>query len=144
MNLAAIFQVLEHLNDIEIIGYGTHFVFQNKAKIFLRQNISRTGLFMVWGSFSWSVFTFLSHSTNNKGEIGHFCVMTPFNLDSQAMTSYKLFSHSEPLGAILWEIQSLFNRMTPFDIKHGAILFSELGQNYYQSSFSSNISFVQI
>ena len=43
----AIFQVLEHLNDFEIIGYGGHFVFQNKAKIFLRQNICRTGLFMV-------------------------------------------------------------------------------------------------
>ena len=39
MNLAAIFQVLEHLNDFEINGYGSHFVFQNKAKIFLRQNI---------------------------------------------------------------------------------------------------------
>ena len=34
MNLAAIFQVLEHLTDFEIIGYGGHFVFQNKAKIF--------------------------------------------------------------------------------------------------------------
>ena len=45
-------------------------------------------------------------------------MMTPFNLeacrgqrsnstpgkDSQAMTSYKLFSHSKPLGAILGEI----------------------------------------
>ena len=47
MNLAAIFQVLEHLNDFEMIGYGGHFVFQNKAKIFLRQNICRPGLFMV-------------------------------------------------------------------------------------------------
>ena len=27
MKLAAIFQVLEHLNDFEIIGYGGHFVF---------------------------------------------------------------------------------------------------------------------
>ena len=33
MNLAAIFQVLEHLNDFNVIGYGGHFVFQNKAKI---------------------------------------------------------------------------------------------------------------
>ena len=32
MNLAAIFQVLEYLKDFEIIGYGGHFVFQNKAK----------------------------------------------------------------------------------------------------------------
>ena len=29
MNLAAVFQVLEQLNDFEIIGYGGHFVFQN-------------------------------------------------------------------------------------------------------------------
>ena len=36
MNLDAIFQVLEHLNDFEIIGYGGHIVFQNKA-----QNISQ-------------------------------------------------------------------------------------------------------
>ena len=47
MNLAAIFQVLQNLNDFEIIGYSGHFVFQNKAKIFLRQNIYRPGLFMV-------------------------------------------------------------------------------------------------
>ena len=47
MNLAAIFQLLEHLNDLEIIGYGGHFVFQNQAKIFFRQNICRPGLFMV-------------------------------------------------------------------------------------------------
>ena len=37
MNLAAIFQVLEHLNDFEIIGYGSHFIFQNEAKISQRQ-----------------------------------------------------------------------------------------------------------
>ena len=47
MNLDAIFQVLEHLNDFKIIGYGGHFVFQNKAKIFLKQNICRPGLFIV-------------------------------------------------------------------------------------------------
>ena len=47
INLVAIFQVLEHLNDFEIIGYGGHFVFQNKGKILLRQNICRPGLFMV-------------------------------------------------------------------------------------------------
>ena len=47
MNQAAIFQVLEHLYDFEIIDYGGHCVFQNKAKIFLRQNICRPGLFMV-------------------------------------------------------------------------------------------------
>ena len=59
------------------------------------------------------------------------------------MTSYKLFPHSEPLGAILGEIQGLFNRITPFDIKRDmvAILFLELGQNYYQTSFSSHIYF---
>ena len=37
MNLDAIFQVLEHLNDFEIIGYGGHFVIQNEAKILHRQ-----------------------------------------------------------------------------------------------------------
>ena len=70
--------------------------------------------------------------------------MTPFNpevgghrpnstpgKDSQAMTSYKLFSYFEPQGAILGEIKGLFNRITPFDIKRdmAAILFLELGQN---------------
>ena len=48
INVAVAFQVLNHLNDFEIIGYGGHFVFQNKAKIFLRQNICRPGLFMVY------------------------------------------------------------------------------------------------
>ena len=47
MNLAAIFQVLEHLNDFEIIGYVGHFVFQNKVEIVLRRNICRPGIFMV-------------------------------------------------------------------------------------------------
>ena len=37
MNLAAIFQVVEYLNDFEIIGYDGHFVFQNEAKILHRQ-----------------------------------------------------------------------------------------------------------
>ena len=45
MNLAA--KVLEQLSDFEIIGTGGHFVIQNKAKIFLSQNICRPGLFMV-------------------------------------------------------------------------------------------------
>ena len=38
--------------------------------------------------------------------------------DSQAMTSYKLFSHSEPLGAMVREILGLLNRIIQFDIKH--------------------------
>ena len=59
------------------------------------------------------------------------------------MTSYKLFSHLEPKVAMIREIQGLFNRITPFDIKH-VILFLELGQNYYQANFSSHISFVHI
>ena len=46
MNLAAIFKVLEHLDDLEIIGLGNYFAFQNKAKIFRRQNICRPGVFM--------------------------------------------------------------------------------------------------
>ena len=33
------------------------------------------------------------------------------------MTSYKLFSHSEPLRTILGEISGLFNRITRFNIK---------------------------
>ena len=37
MNLAAIFQVLDHLNDFQAISYGGHFVFQNEAKIIQRQ-----------------------------------------------------------------------------------------------------------
>ena len=39
-----------------------------------------------------------------------------------------------------------FIRITPFDIKRdmAAILFWKLDQNYYQTSFPSHISFVQI
>ena len=48
INLSAIFQVLKHLNDFEIICYDGNFVFQNKAKIFLRQNSCRPGIFMVY------------------------------------------------------------------------------------------------
>ena len=66
MNLAAIFQVLEHLNDFEIIGYGSHFVFQNKAKIFLRQNICRPELFMV------CPYILKPWHKNNKGKIRTF------------------------------------------------------------------------
>ena len=32
INLAAILQVLQHLNDFQIIGYCDHFVFQNEAE----------------------------------------------------------------------------------------------------------------
>ena len=58
-------------------------------------------------------------------------MMTTFNLEAGVKgqtqhlekiptpwTSYKLFLHSEPLEAILGEIEGLFNRITPFDIKH--------------------------
>ena len=51
MNLATIFQVLEHLNDFEIIGYGGHFVFQNKAKIFAKH-------LQAWGRFHEASFVF--------------------------------------------------------------------------------------
>ena len=44
--IAAIFHVLEHLYDFEIIGYGGHFVFQNEAEMVHRQNICRPGLLM--------------------------------------------------------------------------------------------------
>ena len=37
MMLAGIFQDLEHLYDFQTIGYGSHFVFQNEAKILHRQ-----------------------------------------------------------------------------------------------------------
>ena len=45
--LAAIFQVLEHHNNFEIIGYGGYFVFPKKVKILLRHNIYRPGVYMV-------------------------------------------------------------------------------------------------
>ena len=46
MKLAGIFKDLEHLYDFQTISYGSHFVFQNVAKIVHRQvfiaiNISR-------------------------------------------------------------------------------------------------------
>ena len=37
MKLAGIFQDLEHLYDFQTISYGSHFVFQNEAKILHRQ-----------------------------------------------------------------------------------------------------------
>ena len=37
MTLAGIFQDLEHLHDFQTISYGSHFLFQNEAKIFHRQ-----------------------------------------------------------------------------------------------------------
>ena len=37
MNLAGIFQDLEHLYDFQTISYGGHFVFRNEAKIFHRR-----------------------------------------------------------------------------------------------------------
>ena len=49
MNLAAIFQVLEHLKDFEIIGYGGHFVFQNEAKIFHRQGFIAINILCKFG-----------------------------------------------------------------------------------------------
>ena len=51
MNLAAICQDLEHLNDFEIIGCGGHFVFQNKSKRFSGKFINRPGLLMVFFTF---------------------------------------------------------------------------------------------
>ena len=70
MNLAAIFQVLDHLNEFKIIGYGGHFVFHNEAKIVLRQNICRPELFM---HFSAPII---------RENEGRFSVMTPFNLEA--------------------------------------------------------------
>ena len=60
MNLAAIFQVLEHLTDFKIIGCGGLFVFHNKAKNFSQAKHLRARTFQ-------SLF-----STNNKGEIKTF------------------------------------------------------------------------
>ena len=34
INLAAIFQDLEYLNEFQTISYESHFIFQNDAKIF--------------------------------------------------------------------------------------------------------------
>ena len=34
MLLAAIFQVFEHLNDFQTIGYDSHYLFQKDAKVF--------------------------------------------------------------------------------------------------------------
>ena len=47
MNLAAIFQVLAHLNDFEIIGYGGHLVFKTRPKLF-------SGKTFAGNDFSWS------------------------------------------------------------------------------------------
>ena len=61
------------------------------------------------------------------------------------MTSYKLFSHSEPLRAILWEIEGLFNRITPFDIKHVkylAEIFQDLEHLYDFQTISYGGHFV--
>ena len=67
MNLAAIFQVLEHLNDFEIIGYGGHnvFFFKMRPKMF-------TGKTLAGQDFPWAVFTLWNSRTNNKRDIRTF------------------------------------------------------------------------
>ena len=40
MNLAAIFQVLEHLNDFEITGYGGHFGFFKISQNYYQASLS--------------------------------------------------------------------------------------------------------
>ena len=42
MMLAAIFQDLDHLNDLEIFGYDGHFVSQNEVLIIHKQSIFKT------------------------------------------------------------------------------------------------------
>ena len=49
MNLAAVFQVLQHLNDFQIIGYFGHFVLQIEAKIVQKK-------IFVDQDFPWGVF----------------------------------------------------------------------------------------
>ena len=105
MNLATTFHVLEHLNDFQVIGYGGHFVFQNKAKTFADQDLHGLSL------HSEAIAPII------REKQGHFSVMTPFNLEvgfigqiqhlekiPKAMNSYKLFTHSEPLEVIVMEI----------------------------------------
>ena len=63
MNVAAIFQVLEHLNDFEIIGYGGHFVFfKIRANFF-------SGKTFAGQDFSWSVFTIRYYQANFSSHI---------------------------------------------------------------------------
>ena len=52
-------------------------------------------------SFIYAVFIFPNLLTNNKGYINK-------GKKSQAMTSHKLFSHSESLGAIIIAILGIF------------------------------------
>ena len=44
MKLARIFRDLEHLYDYNTIGSGSHFVFQNEAKILQRQVFIATNI----------------------------------------------------------------------------------------------------
>ena len=66
--------------------------------------------------------------------------------DLQVMISYKLLSHSEPLGPTLRGLKGIFDMMTPpppFDIEElhdmASILFSKQGHNYSQVSFLSHL-----
>ena len=101
---AVIFQDLEYLNEVQTSGYGDHFVFQSEGKIYHRQNICRPGLHIGW-------FYILNTKRDTSG---HFSMLTPFGFQagsnstlgkySQAMTSYKLFSHSQTLVIMIREI----------------------------------------
>ena len=49
MKLAAIFQDLEYLYDFQTIGDGSHFVFQNEAKILLRNVFIAINIYCIFG-----------------------------------------------------------------------------------------------
>ena len=49
MKLTAIFKVLELINDIQTIGYGSHVVFQNKDKRFYRQVFTAINILCKYG-----------------------------------------------------------------------------------------------
>ena len=65
MNLAAVFQYLEHLDDFQTIGYVAIIVFKMRPKMF-------TGKTFAGQDFSMALLTSLSPMTNNKGDTRSF------------------------------------------------------------------------
>ena len=119
MNLATTFHVLEHLNDFEVIGYGGHFVFQNKAKTFADQDLHGLSL------HSEAIAPII------REKQGHFSVMTPFNLEVGGHRSNSTSgkdSQGHEFLQVVYTFRTLrsnsngdirlLNRITLFDIKH--------------------------
>ena len=108
MKLAGIFRDLEQLYDFQTIGYGSHFVFQNEAKILHRQvfiaiNIPykfREDIFIN----EWDVQVYVETWQTNGCTHKQMHVWKVFyNLSTMAFAFHGLSLHSEAIAPIIRE-----------------------------------------